>query len=657
MTTLSTQRLNDAVHLQQAGEYDTAERICAEVLRDEPGHIDAHQLLVAGRFVRGQHVEALTALASALDFHPDNFELNVLAAHNLRAVGKLEDAAIHYARAVGAQPESAEARVMLGWSLRALDRRAEAAAQYEEAVRLNPNLVEAHNNLGVLYHDNGELEAAIACYRQVLTHEPAHVEARRNLCAALRASNRSVEALAEFETLLAFHPDHAYAALMVMQTRRELCRWQDYTAMEARVHDIATRNAGSFSPFLLFTWLVEPALLHPAARAYTARFTDPMPVSPDRAHKQGEKLRIGYLSADFRTHVVAAVVPEVLELHDRNAFDIFAYSYGPDDASPQRQRIAAASGIFRDIRAVADDGAARQIREDGIDILVDLTGLTGNIRHGILARRPAPLQILWLGYPGTSGSPAVDYLVADPFSIPPGAEQFYSEKIIRLPGSCQPHDRTRPIGTPAARALYGLPDNAFVFCSFNHVQKLNPQIFAVWMDILAAVPESVLWLRSDTEEAAANLRLEAQVRGLDANRLVFAGRSPDMADHLARYGAADLALDTFPYTSHTTANDALWCGCPLITMAGETFPSRIAGGILQALSLGELVTDSLDSYRRTAIRLARDRAALAALRGKLARSHPHFDTMRFTRHLEAGYRAAWNLRVAGLETRHIMVPA
>ncbi len=649
---------------QQAGRFDESERLCAAVLDQDPGHLDALQMLAAGRFMRGQPAQAIEVLDAALLQHPDNYELNVLAGHSLRALGRLEEAADRYARAVAARRESAECRVMLGWTLKALDRRPEALLQYREAVRLSPDLVEAHNNLGVMHHDNGELEPAIACYREVLKRQPAHVQARRNLAAALRALGRVEEALGEFETLLTFDAGHAYAEIMVMHTRRELCRWRDYGAMAARVRELAVTGCGAFSPFLLFAWPVAPELLLAAARAYAANALPPQPAEPAlipaAAKPAKAKLRIGYFSADFRDHVVSAVIPEVLELHDRKAFEVVGYSYGPDDAGPQRWRIQKACAAFFDIRGISDDSAARKVRADGIDILVDLTGFTGNIRHGIPARRAAPIQINWLGYPGTSGSPAVDYLVADPFTVPGGAERFYSESIIRLPGSCQPHDRTRPVSAPCSRADYGLPDAGFVFCSFNHVQKITPEVFQVWMAILKAVPGSVLWLRADRYEAIANLRAEAAAAGVAEGRLIFAPRATNMVDHLARYHVAQLALDTFPYNSHTTANDALWLGCPLLTMAGDTFAARVAGGILHALRLPELVTGSLAAYHDAAVRLATRSDDYAAVRAKLTGvrdTGSHFDTARFTRQLEAAYREVWEIHAAGETPRHIAVAA
>lgn len=659
MSFIIEEYLDRAAQAQQTGQHQESERLAREILAVEPGNLGAWQLLVGSKFVQGLHAEALPVLAEALAYHPGSFELHVLAGHSQRARGSLADAEAHYARASEARPESAECRVMLGWTLRALDRREEALAQYQAAVALNPGLVEAHNNLGVMHHDRGELDAAIGHYRAVLARQPEHLESRRNLAAALRALGRTEEALAEFEALLGFAPGHPYATLMAAQSKRELCRWENWDATLTEVRDVAARHAGAFSPFILFSWPIPPEVLLTWAARYAARAMPPIP-PPAPSATAKSKLRIGYISADFRAHVLASVIPEVFELHDREGFEIYAYSTGFNDAGPERQRFERIVDVFRDISALADDGAAETIRRDGIDILVDLTAFTGNIRHGIPARRPAPLQINWLGYPGTSGSPVIDYLFSDAFTIPPGAEKNYSEKIIRLPGVSQPQDRTRAVAAPLARADYGLPEKGFVFCCFNHVQKLSPDVFAAWMEILRQVPGSVLWLRADKGEVEANLRGAAQSRGIAPERLVFAGKTPDLAAHLARYRVADLALDTFPYTSHTTANDALGLGCPLITMAGDTFASRVAGAILTSLGLPDLVHASLAAMRDHAVRLATEPEARADIKARLAagaKTAVHFDTPRFVRNLEAGYRAAWNIRAGGGESRLITVGA
>ena len=618
----------EAMVCLQAGQFDQAEDLCLNVLARDPADLVALQVLASVKFVGGRHGEAVEVLEIALRHHPDN----------------------------------AQCRVMLGSTLRVLGRTNEAMTHYLRAIVLNPDLAEARNNLGVLYHDRGELESAIACYRQVLIQEPDHVGARLNLAAALHDLGRSEEALEAFQAILKVVPDHAHAGLMALHTQRELCRWPDPRAMVEGVRRIAATQPGKFSPLLLLAWPVAPDVILSAAKAFAATYAPPavMPPRPAQAGDSGRKLHIGYFSSDLGEHVTASVLAEVLERHDRAAFEISAYSDGPDGGGPQRKRIQAACSNFIDIAALSDDDAARKMRDDGVDILIDLNGYTSNVRHGIPARRPAPVQISWLGNPGTTGSHAIDYLVADAFTIPPKAEAFYSESLIRLPGTSQPHVRARAVAEPQSRAAYGLPEDAFVFCAFSRPLKISPEIFQTWMSALKAVPKAVLWLRADHGEVLANLRKEALDAGVAEDRLVFAARTPKAADHLARYRVADLALDTFPFNAHTTALDALWQGCPVLTVAGDTFAARRAGGVLHGLGLPELVTNSLGAYRDAAVRLATRPVELAALRAKLGAARdraPHLDAAQFTRHLEAGLRTAWSIYAAGQRPRHITVTA
>ena len=333
-------------------------------------------------------------------------------------------------------------------------------------------------------------------------------------------------------------------------------------------------------------------------------------------------------------------------MHDRERFEIFAYSHGPDDASPMRQRVRAACEQFIDIAHEPDDIAAERIRRDDLDVLVDLKGYTAGDRLTIMARRPCDVQVTWLGYPGTTGAQFMDYLIADPFLVPPGQESAYSERIVRMPHCYQPNDRRRPVGAPLGRAEYGIPENAFVFCCFNQPYKITPEIFGVWMRLLRDIPESVLWLVETNRWARDNLLEAAKIQDVSAERLIFAPRVPYSA-HLARYRAADLALDTFPYTSHTILSDALWCGCPTVALCGETFASRVSGSLLTAAGLSDLIAYDLTAYERLARGIAVDAPLLAGVRARVAQARDHsplFDSKSFTRDLEEIYMDLANER-------------
>jgi predicted O-linked N-acetylglucosamine transferase (SPINDLY family) len=373
-----------------------------------------------------------------------------------------------------------------------------------------------------------------------------------------------------------------------------------------------------------------------------------------------EKTRIAYLSANFHEHAVAYLAAGLFEAHDRQRFEITAVSFGPAAQGGIRDRLERAFDRFVDVGGDSDEEVAQMLAAAEVDIAVDLTGHTADSRTGILAHRPAPVQVNFLGYPGTLGAEYIDYIIADRFVIPPGEDAFYSERVVRLPDSYQVNDAKRRIaeGTPS-RADAGLPETGFVFCCFNNNFKITPEIFDVWMRLLSQVDGSVLWLLEDTATAAANLRSEALRRGVDAERLVFAPRRAQ-DEHLARHRLADLFVDTLPYNAHTTASDALWAGLPLVTCMGSTFAGRVAGSLLHAAGLPELATRSLDEYETLALRLATTPPLLAAIRARLAEHRatcPQFDTDRFRRHLEAAYTTMLERHLAGLPPASFTVAA
>jgi predicted O-linked N-acetylglucosamine transferase (SPINDLY family) len=359
-------------------------------------------------------------------------------------------------------------------------------------------------------------------------------------------------------------------------------------------------------------------------------------------------IRIGYLSADFREHAVAHLTAELFERHDRQRFEIFGYSMGPDDANAMRRRIEGGVDHFVDVKDLSNAEAAARIHHDGIDILVDLMGHTGRARTMIAAQRPAPIAVNWLGFPGTMGAAFIDYILVDAVVVPPEHQPFFAEKLVHLPHCYQANDTQRPIGATPTRAECGLPDQAFVFCCFNNEYKLTPRFFAIWMRLLAAVPGSILWLLG-TDAMKRNLAREAAARGIDPARLIFAGRQP-LEDHLARHRLADLFLDTLPYNAHTTASDALWTGLPVLTLLGEGFPGRVAASLLGAIGLPELVTRSEEDYENMAVKLATEPLMLRGMRERLAANRltaPLFDSAGFARRIERAYAEMWRRWRAG----------
>jgi predicted O-linked N-acetylglucosamine transferase (SPINDLY family) len=590
--------------------------------------------------------------------------LNVAIQH--RQAGRLAEAEAIYRQMLGRHPGSVDLYNNLGNVLQEQGNFAEAVAQYRQAVTLQPDCAEVHNNMGGVFYAQGELEEARACFQRALALKPDYAEAHINLGNVLREQGKLEEALAQHRQALTLRPNSVEAECQSMHLMQHVCDWNRLTEIVERQKQLL--SAGSSAPMHPFAFLCIPST--PAeqlrcARNFAAHRLAPVGRLRDKlgfrfTPKPKSKLRIGYLSADFRRHPVASLIAELFEFHDRQAVEVCAYSYGPDDGSEIRKRVARACDRFVDIRAASYVEAARRIYEDGVDILVDLQGHTRLARTHIAALRPAPLQVNWLGYPGTMGAECIDYIITDRFVTPPGHEPFFSEKIVYLPDCYQINDRKREIAkrTPA-RKKFGLPEKGVVFCCFNNSYKITPAVFDIWARLLQQVSGSVLWLLETNTGLAANLRREAKARGVEPERLVFAPiLLPEQ--HLARYRIADLFLDTLLYNAHVTTSDALWAGLPVLTCAGETFASRVAGSLLTAIGLPELITHSPKEYEALALRLARTPSKLADLRGRLAKNRltaPLFDSEQFTRHIERAYRMMWEQYLKGEGPGLIEVPA
>lgn len=490
--------------------------------------------------------------------------------------------------------------------------------------------------------------------RRALVMDPDQIALWAALAAALN-SRRDWRAARD---LLARAPasDDPALATETLRARMRLCDWRDLPRLQGLVADHA-REGGVTTPFVLLNLpLLTVDDLRDATAAYVARLRQPRPVAA-MPRAPGARRVIGYLSADFHAHATAYLIADLLECHDRRRFEIRLYSWGPDDGSAMRARIRQAADAFVEIGDLDDQAAAALLAADGVDIAVDLKGWTEASRSEILAARPAPVQVQWLGYPGTLAAGWIDYVIADPVVCPPGHDGAYVEKIVRLPDTYQPNDRRRPIGPRPSRARVGLPPTGFVFACMCAAFKIQPDVFAVWMALLRAVPDSVLWLLSggDSDD---HLRAAAEAADIDPARLVFAPPRP-LVFHLARFGLADLSLDTFPYGAHTTASDALWAGVPHLALMGDTFASRVSGSLVRAAGLPELVTGGLDAYHDTALALATQPQALAALRDRLAAGRatcPLFNTPRFTRHLEAAFNEMWILHQEGQPPTGFQVP-
>ena len=610
--------LEHALAHQQAGRSRDAEALYRNVLERDPRRFDALHMLGVLRYQAGDHAEAIALLRAAL--------------------------------MVDASQASAHSNLAL--ALAAERAYAEALDSVDRALALAPRHPEALNNRGLLLQAQFRYAEALQCFDAALALVPDHPEMLSNRANMLLDLRRHDEAARCFARLVSIAPDHPWALGYLYQARMQCCDWADIDALAARIHTAVRAGRRAVPPFVYLALSDSPADQLLCARIAAADHAKPpLPMSATGLRYGHKRIRIAYLSANFRVHPSSYAEARLFETHDRDRFEVTAISFGPDTGDPMRQRLERAFDHFIDVRDRTDRDIALLMREREIDIAIDLMGYQNRARPGIYALRGAPVQTLYHGYPGTLGTGWFDYLFADARVIPPGEEIHYTERIVRLPDTYLAHDPTRAIGTPSSRAAAGLPRDAFVFCSFNNNYKIMPATFDVWMRILARVRTSVLWLAAPDAVARTNLRAEATRRGVDPERLVFAERVDAMEAHLGRHRLADLSLDTHHYNAHVTATDALWAGLPLLTYAGSTVASRAAASLLNAIGLPELVARDPADFESRAVVLATSPSALQAVTDKLARhrmTYPLFDLPRYRTAIEAAYATMWARNEAGL---------
>lgn len=614
----------------------------------------------AGLLGQARTAEALPVLDRALAARPGDPAALYQRASALIRLGRHTEALDDLDRLLRQRPGYGDAHYNRGVALLALGRSEEAIASCDRALQLDPRDADAFNNRGLAWTALQRIDRAERDFGHALALRPDHADALHNRAVALQSLRRPAEAAEAYARLVALRPDYPYAKGKLLHARMLCCDWRGFDRLAAEVDAEVRRGGPAIDPFGYLAVARSAADARRCAETYAAGIRPNGAAPPSRpAPPAGSpRIRIGYLSGEFRRQATSLLMVQFFESRDRRRFEAVAFDNGFDDRSDTRRRLAAAFDEIVDIAPLSDADAAQAIERRGIDILVDLSGYFGRSRPGVLALRPAPLQLNYLGFPGTLGGAWIDYLVADARLIPPEACVHYREQVVHLPLCYQPNDATREIGEAPARADCGLPPQGFVFCCFNNNFKITPAVFEVWMRLLKALDGSVLWLLEDNPAAAANLRGEAERRGVAAGRLVFAPRWP-LERHLARQRLADLFLDTLPCNAHTTASDALWAGLPLLTCRGETFAGRVAASLLDGLGLPELITEDLAAYEAAALRLAREPQALAELRERLARhrlDHPPFDTLRLTRHVEAAYAAMQARRLRGEPPAGFAVP-
>lgn len=639
-------RLRDAI-----SAYDKAIAV-------DPAFADAHSNRGLALRDQGHFGDALASFDRAIGCRPDFADAHSNRGIVLKELGRLEEALRSYNQAIALKPQYPSAYYNRGNVLFALQWLDEAIWNYDQAIAQDPGHAEAHGNRGNALQELGRLDEATASLSRAIMLRPSFAEAHANQGLVLSRLKRLDAALDSYAEAIRLDPANSEAIGNMLLLKMQMCDWTEMPD-EAGIAAIGIET-GAVSPFSMLA-LDDDAGRHLrrseqwARTKYSARER-----SFPRIAAPAARIRLGYFSADFHNHATMWLMGLLLELHDKERFEVHAFSYGPDHQDSMRQRVIDAVDGFHDISGQSDSDAADLARDQRIDIAIDLKGYTGESRLGIFACGVAPIQISFLGYPGSIGADFIDYIVADAVVIPESKRQCYAEKLICLPHSYQVNDAGRPIADHIpGRAALGLPRDAFVFCCFNNNYKITAREFDIWMRLLSKVEGSVLWLLRDNDWAMANLRRQAEQRGIDRQRLVFAERMPT-SEHLGRHRHADLFLDTFNCNAHTTASDALWAGLPVVTKAGDGFAARVAASLLHAVGLPELVTDNVEAYERLALDLARDPDRLAAIKATLDRNRlgsPLFDTGLFTRTLEHGYELAFARHRQGLPPDHIIVPA
>ncbi|HVW75532.1 MAG TPA: tetratricopeptide repeat protein [Rhizomicrobium sp.] len=641
--------------LHRSGRLAEAEQVYRQVLAADPASFTAQHMLGVLAAQGGRLDEALERIALAVTINPGDAGALINLANVLSLKGLFAEAVAHYDRALALRAD-ADALRGRGHALQGMGRLMEALASYRQTLALNPADVQALYKQGVVLGEMGRSDEALAVYDRVLAMQPGHVEALNNRGYIWWLHKQDhAHAIADLERAQALAPDLPYGEGAVLHLKMYAADWRDFEKSKAALVQGVRAGRRMARPFMFQALSDNPAELQACARIH-ARDLHPPVASAPHVRRPASRIRLGYLSGEFREQATAILMAGLYERHDRARFELVAIDNASADASAMSARLKQAFDRWIDIGGLGDADAAASIRAAGIDILINLNGWFGKHRMGVFARRPAPIQVNYLGFPGTLGAPYMDYIIADRVVIPGDEQRFYDEAVVTLPGSYQVNDdRGREIAAAPTRREAGLPERGFVFCNFNQSYKLTPDTFARWMRILKRVDGSVLWLLDAVPPFAQNIRAQAENHGVAGERILFApDRSP--AQHLARLSLADLFLDGLPYNAHTTASDALWAGVPLITQRGSAFPGRVATSLLQAAGLPELVTESGEAYETLAVTLATDPAALAAIKQKLTRQCPLFDTDLFRRRIESAYEMMWQRWLAGEQPKGFSVP-
>lgn len=623
-------------------------------------HADAY-------YNRGIALRALAQLEAAVASYDQAIRLNPEHANAysnrgivLKDLGQFENALASLYKAIAIKPDFVDAYYNRGSTLQELHQLSAAIASYDQAIQLKPDFADAYYNRGISLADHGQAEAAIASYDRAIQIKPDFAKAYFNRGNELSQLKRLDHALESYRQAFKLTPDIDYVLGIYLQAQLAICDWSELAGHLSCYEADIRSHKKTANPFSVLGLLEDPELHQVAAKTYgDAECPSTQRSVNFSSHALGGKIKIGYYSADFHNHATAYLMAELFEAHDKGRFEVYGFSFGPNPNDAMRQRLAAAFDQLIDVSSQIEQEIAALSRELGIDIAIDLKGYTKDSRPKIFTYRCAPIQVNYLGYPGTMACDAMDYIIADKVVIPEANQIYFSEKVVYLPHSYQVNDSKRAISDRKfTKPELGLPEVGFVFCCFNNNYKILPATFDSWMQILSAVPGSVLWLLEDLPSASKNLKNEAIKRGIESHRLIFAKRM-SLEDHLARHRCADLFLDTLPYNAHTTSSDALWAGLPVLTCTGPSFAARVSASLLNAIQVPELITESRAEFEAKAIHLARNPHQLQEIKEKLESKRlttPLFDGALFAKHLESAYKKMFDRYQSGLAPASIEVP-
>jgi predicted O-linked N-acetylglucosamine transferase (SPINDLY family) len=645
--------------LFQKKEYQAAIKSYTDSIQVKEDYLDAYNGLALALDELGELNMAEQSLNTALMFNSRDVDTYINKGKFYEKYRLYDLALENYIEAIKNIPDNCGFLLNKGNILKKMFKYDEALLSYENAKSLDPNYVEAYNNIAIIYQELRHYDKALAIYSQAITIQPNNSETLFNFAELKKELQQFDDAILNYEKAYSINPSYPYLLGELLFCKMYICDWKDFNLLIKALTTKLFLRERVIQSFSCVT-LIDSALLHKiAAQIYVKdKIYSQSPILPIEKASKKNKIKVGYYSADFYNHATSYLMAQLFEKHDKDKFEIIAFSFGEDRQDEMRKRLLKGFDQFINVQMMSDLEIVQLSRQLQIDIAIDLKGYTQWARPQIFSIKVAPIQVNYLGYPGTMGADFIDYIIADKILIPKESMQYYSEKIIYLPHSYQVNDSQRVISCKAQSRLdFGLPEHSIVYVSFNSIYKINPNIFDVWMRILNSVEGSVLWLLEENLSAVNNLRYEAQKRGIASKRLIFAPRI-STSEHLARYKLADLFLDTLPCNSHTTASDALWAGLPLLTCIGESFASRVASSILTAMELSQLITISIEEYESKAIYLGLNPDELKKIRCIVEENiskAPLFDIQLFTRNLEAAYQNIYNLYHADLPPKHIYI--